>query len=130
MNYCDIRERVVEWGSEIFRVPYYSEVDGKTHQYVTDFYFACRPVHGDGEIIKYVLEVKPKCQAAVLDENYNVVYPDPPKKKTPKALAAWEERCNVIRINNCKWQAARKWCRENGYIFKILTEDQIGIWKG
>lgn len=128
MNYCDIRERIVEWGSEIFKIPYYSEVDGKTHQYVTDFYFACKPVHNDGKLMKYVCEVKPKSQVANLNENGEVIYPDPPKKKSQKAINAWQERCNVIRINNCKWRAARKWCKENGYIFKILTEDQIGVW--
>lgn len=127
MRYCDIRDRVLEWGSEIIKIPYYSEVDGKTHQYVTDFYFVCRPVHGEG-VQKYICEVKPKSQVANLDENGDVVYPDPPKVKSQKALQAWQERCNVIRINNCKWQAARKWCRENGFIFKILSEEQVGSW--
>jgi hypothetical protein len=57
-----------------------------------------------------------------------VIYPDPPKKKTQKSLLQWQERCNVIRINNCKWQAARKWCQENGYIFDVLSEEDVGSW--
>lgn len=126
MNYCDQRERIIEWGSEVIKIPYYSEVDGKTHQYITDFYFVCDTIHNG--IKKYVCEVKPKSQVAMINENGDVIYPDPPKKKTQKAINAWQERCNVIRVNNCKWQAARKWCRENGCIFKILTEEEIGVW--
>lgn len=126
MEWCDIRERVLKWGSEIHKIEYYSEVDGKIHRYFIDFYYEINTIHNG--IKKYAIEVKPNCQIARLDEHGNVIYPDPPKKKTQKSLMQWQERCNVIRINNCKWQAARKWCQENGYIFEVLSEEDVGSW--
>lgn len=125
MKFCDKFDSILEWGSEILEVPYINEVDGKQHTYVTDFFFVCRDKLG--VINKYILEVKPKCQIAVLNENNQIIYPDPPKKKSQKAIRNWQERCNVLRINNSKWTYARKWCKENGYIFKVLSEEEIGI---
>lgn len=125
MAFCDERNSVLEWGSEVLKIPYVAEEDGKQHQYITDFYFVCQDKYGD--IKKYIIEVKPKSQVANLDEHCNVIYPDPPKHKTQQSIANWQERCAVIRKNNDKWTAARKWCRDNGFIFKILTEEEIGI---
>ena len=28
-------------------------------------------------------------------------------------------------INQCKWEAARKWCDKHGYKFLILTEKEL-----
>lgn len=123
MKFCDKYRSVLEWGSEVIKIPYISEVDGKSHQYITDFYFVCRDACGN--INRYVIEVKPKSQVARLDENFQIVFPEPPKTKTRKALENWQERCKAIRVNNSKWKAARQWCASNGFIFKILTEEQI-----
>lgn len=125
MKFCDKYASILEWGSEIIRIPYVSEVDGKQHTYVTDFYFVCR--NKEGGIDKYVLEVKPKCQIAFLNENNEIIYPDPPKHKTQRSIRNWQERCNTLRINNSKWAEARRWCREHGYVFKVLSEEEIGI---
>jgi hypothetical protein len=62
---------------------------------------------------------------AKLNEHNELIYPDPPKTRSQKALLRWQEKCNVIRTNNSKWKAARRWCAANGYIFKVLTERQI-----
>ena len=125
MNFCDKFESVLEWGSEVLKIPYISKIDGKQHNYITDFYFVCRDKYGD--INKYILEVKPKSQTAQLNENNELIYPDPPKSRTASAIRNWQERCNAIRLNNDKWQAARHWCRQNGFTFKVLTEEEIGI---
>lgn len=123
MKFCDKFDSVLEWGSEVVKIPYISEVDGKQHQYITDFYFVCRDACD--RIVKYIIEVKPKSQVVNLDENYNIIYPDPPKTKTRKSIENWQEKCNTLRVNNSKWIAARKWCEINGCIFKIITEEQI-----
>lgn len=124
-NFCDRTDAVLEWGSEILQVPYYSNLDGKNHVYITDFLFCCKDKNGN--INKYVLEVKPKCQTPVLNEHGQIKYPDPPKKKSKKSLENWQERCNVLKRNNEKWTAARRWCRSHGYIFKVLTEEEFGL---
>lgn len=127
MKFCDKYDSVLEWGSEVLELPYVNEVDGKAHRYVTDFYFVCR--EKTGNIARYILEVKPKCQIATLNENGEIIYPDPPKTKTQSALRHWQERCDTLRMNNSKWKYARKWCGDHGYIFKVLSEEEIGIYQ-
>lgn len=125
--FCDLTEEVLEWGSEILEIPYYSTLDNKQHVYVTDFIFMIKDK--DNVVSKYVIEVKPKSQTPELNEMGQIKYPDPPKKKTQKALAKWQEYCNVLKRNEEKWSAARSWCRKNNYIFKVLNEQQIGVYK-
>ena len=38
MVYCDRSDRILEWGSEEFFIPYRSPLDGKIHRYFPDFY--------------------------------------------------------------------------------------------
>ena len=125
MRFCDRYDSILEWGSEVLKVPYISEVDGKEHVYITDFYFVCRD--RNGKVTKYILEVKPKSQMPRLDESGQIIYPDPPKTRSQRAINSWQERCNVLRVNNSKWRAARRWCRDHGFVFKVLTEEEIGI---
>ena len=124
-NFCDRTSAVLEWGSEILEIPYYSTIDHKDHVYITDFLFCCRD--RDGAVKKYVIEVKPASQAPQVNEAGQIIYPDPPKTKTRKTLENWQERCNILKRNHEKWTAARQWCKKNNYIFKILTEEQLGL---
>lgn len=123
MNFCDKFDSVLEWGSEVIKIPYISEEDKKQHQYITDFYFVCRDACDN--INRYVIEVKPASQVVQLNENNEIIYPPAPKNKSSKSIQNWQERCKTLRINNSKWDAARKWCANNNFIFKILTEEQI-----
>lgn len=124
-NFCDEQENVLAYGSELLEVQYYSELDNKMHRYITDFIMITKCK--DGSIKKLVIEVKPENQSARLDEHGNIIMPAPPKKPTQKRLAAWQERCNVIRRNNEKWTAARDFCYKHGYIFKVVTEKELGL---
>ena len=124
-NFCDRTNSVIEWGSEVLEVPYYSQIDGKNHVYVTDFLFVCKDK--DGQVKKYILEVKPESQTPILNEAGQIKYPDPPQKKSKKAIENWQERCNTLRRNYEKWEAAKRWCRQHGYLFKVLTEEQFGL---
>ena len=124
-KFCDSKVNVLEWGSEIFVIDYVNQNDGKKHRYVTDFYMKVRK--RSGEIVKYIVEVKPACQSERLDEFGQLVMPDPPKRKTQKSIANWQERCDVIRKNNSKWTYAREWCRRQGYEFIVLNEENIGV---
>ena len=38
MVYCDLNEKVIEWGSEEIALPYRSPIDNKIHRYFPDFY--------------------------------------------------------------------------------------------
>lgn len=122
-NFCDMQVNILSWGSEVVEIPYYSEIDGKTHRYILDFLIILR--NKNGEIKKYAVEVKPDSQAEKLDENGNVIYPQAPKRKTQKSLAKWQERCQVIRRNAEKWEAAKEWAKRRGFEFRAITENEI-----
>lgn len=124
-KWCDDNANVLEWGVEVLEIPYYSEIDHKRHRYIVDFVMACKT--RDGGIKKYVCEVKPASQVARLDEHGDLIMPKPPKKQTQKKLESWQQRCNVIRRNNEKWTAARRYCKENGCIFRVITEAELQI---
>ena len=64
-------------------------------------------------IKKYLVEVKPYKQT---------VQPQTQPGKHGKTLLY--EQLTFIQ-NQAKWAAARKWCKERGYEFTILTEREL-----
>lgn len=125
MSWCDREENILEWGSEIYQIPYYSQLDGKTHRYISDFVMTCKTKDGNTE--KWLIEVKPKSQVPRLDEGGNIIYPKPPKRKTEKQMQNWTEMCNTLKKNDEKWKSAKEWCYKYGYKFKVVTEVELGI---
>ena len=69
--------------------------------------------HCMNEVIKYIVEIKPKKQTKPPRKN--------PKRKTKSWL--WESK-EWVR-NQAKWESAIKFCDKQGMQFKILTEDQF-----
>jgi hypothetical protein len=112
MKYCDTNENVIEWQSEEKAIPYRSPVDGKIHRYFPDFLIKVK--EPDGSIKKYMIEIKPKKQTAP---------PPKPKRQTKKYLYEAYEYAK----NQAKWEAAKEWCADRGYEFKVLTENELGI---
>ena len=111
MVYCDRNDKILEWGSEEFFVPYRSPLDGKIHRYFPDFYVKVRTPQG---FKKWVVEVKPKAQCKP---------PRQPKRKTKKYL-------NEVRtwaINDAKWKHAIEYCKDRNMEFIILTEVELMI---
>ena len=51
MKYCDLNERILEWGSEEIVVPYKSPLDGKYHRYFVDFQIQVQ--QKDGKLKRY-----------------------------------------------------------------------------
>jgi len=127
-NWCDIEDNVIEWGSECIEIPYFSQIDNRKHKYVTDFIVLTRNKH-TGKIEKWLVEVKPACQVPQLNECGAIIFPELNKKKklTQKRIDAWQERCNVLRRNHEKWTEARKWASLHGYVFKIITQEELGL---
>ena len=114
MKYCDSNQNILEWGSEEFWLPYRSPLDNKVHRYFPDFYIKVRET--TGKINKMVIEVKPKRQC---------MEPKRPKKKTRGYIYEVREYAR----NQAKWKAAKSYCLDRGYEFKILTENELGITK-
>jgi|TARA_X000001388_G_scaffold71644_1_gene61628 hypothetical protein len=109
-KYLDLNENVINWNSEELTIPYYSPIDKKWHKYYPDFLTKIKDKKG--EIKTYLIEVKPKKQTK-----------EPNRAKMQKKTYM-KEMCRYT-INKCKWEAAKKLCDENGWIFKILTEDDL-----
>jgi TnsA endonuclease N terminal len=113
MQYCDLTESVISYQSEEFWIPYRSPLDGKTHRYFPDFFLKYKDK--DGKIRNLVVEIKP---AKDLKE---------PQTNPPRRTKSWAYSVKMWAINQAKWAAAREWCADHNYEFKIMTERELGI---
>ena len=111
-RYCDLNENILEWGSEEIVVPYHSPIDNRYHRYFPDFYIKVR--ESTGKIKKMIIEIKPYKQC---------IEPKVQKKKTRGYVYEVMEYAK----NQAKWNAAKEWCLDRGYEFKVLTENELGI---
>jgi hypothetical protein len=111
-RYCDTNQNILEWGSEEMCLPYRSPVDNHYHKYFPDFYIKVR--EPNGKIKKYIIEIKPLKQT---------IEPKVQKRKTKGYIYEVVEYAK----NQAKWEAAREWCADHGYEFKVLTENELGI---
>lgn len=112
MVYCDTNENILEWGSEEVIVPYKSPVDNRFHRYFPDFYIKYKDANG--RIKKSLIEIKPFKQTQE---------PMVQKRKTKGYVYEVVEYAK----NQAKWSAAKEWCLDRGYEFKVLTENELGI---
>ena len=112
MKYCDSNQNILEWGSEEFFIRYISPIDNRAHRYFPDFYIKVR--ESNGQIKKYVIEIKPKKQC---------IEPKVQKRKTKSYI---REVCEYAK-NQAKWEAARNFCNDRKWEFKVLTENELGV---
>ena len=112
MRYCDINSNILQWSSEETVINYVNPFDHTTHRYFVDFWVKLR--NTKGEIKKYIVETKP--------DRYTRE-PEIPKKRTRQFLnevVQW-------KINEAKWEAARKWATVNDCSFILITENDLGL---
>jgi len=112
MNYCDKNENILIWASEELWIPYKSPVDNRYHKYFPDFYIKYK--NTSGKIMESLIEIKPAKQ---------VKGPTPQKSRSKKYLSEVYEYAK----NMAKWQAAKEYCDDRKWEFKILTEHDLGI---
>lgn len=110
MNYLDENLSIIRWGSEEVVVPYISPVDNRPHRYFVDFYVEAKGV--DGSIKKMLVEIKPYAQT---------LEPKMPKKKTKRFIT----EVMTYGVNQAKWKAAQNYCDKKGWVFQVLTENEI-----
>ena len=113
MQYCDLTESVNEWRSEEFFIPYISPIDNKVHRYFPDFFVKYKDKNGVSRTL--VVEIKPQKDLNMPEQN--------PKRRTK----SWAYRVKTWAVNQAKWKAAKEWCADRKYEFKILTEKELGI---
>lgn len=112
MDYCDLKESIVEWSSESTVVPYRYDVDGKTHRYFIDFRITVR--ERDGRMQTYLVEIKPKKKT------------QPPKQPKRRSKTYVYESLEYVKNKN-KWEAAKKYAEAKNWKFIVLTEAELGI---
>lgn len=110
--YCDTNENILEWASEEMNIKYFDPVHKKIRRYFPDFYIKVREENNNTK--KYIIEIKPAKQTV------------PPKKPQRQTKRYLNEVYEYSR-NQMKWEAARNWCTDNGFEFKIITEKQLNI---
>ena len=112
MVYCDKNTKILEWGSEEIALPYISPHDSRVHRYFPDFYIKVQ--ENTGKIKRYLIEVKPLKQ------------PTKPKKPKRQTKGYIREAFEYAR-NQAKWKAAREYCADRMWEFKVITEKELDI---
>ena len=110
MKYLDEQPNVIWWASEELPIPYKSPIDQKVHRYFPDFVARIR--QPDKEVT-VVMEVKPHKQTQLPVQ----------KRKTQMFL----QEVATYAVNQEKWRAADLFCKEHGWKFLILTENDLGL---
>lgn len=110
--FFDTDTRVIKWASEPVAIEYICQVRGTKHRYFPDFLVEMLSADGSTEV--WMVEIKPESQSA------------PPKrgKKSAKRYLAEQQ---VWLVNQSKWLAAEKVCKERGWKFVVLGETALGI---
>lgn len=113
MQYCDLTESVNGWKSEEFWIPYRSPIDNKIHRYFPDFFVKYKDKNGNNRHL--VVEIKPQKDLKMPEAN--------PKRKTK----SWAYAVKTWAVNQAKWEAAKEYCADRNYEFRVLTEKELGI---
>jgi hypothetical protein len=111
MKYLDDNSAILEWSSEELAIPYICPTDNRMHRYFPDFIVKVATKNG---VQTMILEVKPKKETR-----------EPLKKK--KVTKQYITEVMTWGKNQAKWSAAREYCADRGWIFKLITEDHLGI---
>ena len=104
MRFCDSNDHILQWASESIRIPYLHPLTGKMTTYVPDFLITYKT--RDNTLRAELIEIKPKGQSAITEG------------QKPRDRA-------VVAVNYAKWDAATKWCRNQGLTFRVITEDDM-----
>ena len=104
MQFCDNNDHILQWASESIAIPYRNPLTGKNTIYVPDFFITYRTKNN--KVCAEVIEIKPKKQSVI------------ESKQSQRDRAA-------VAVNHAKWDAAQRWCQNQGLIFRVITEDQM-----
>ena len=106
-KFFDSSSSIKYWSSEPFAIQYKKPTTGRMHRYFPDFFIETT----DGQ--KILIEVKPKHETI-----------KPVKKPRQQAKTFARQRVKYS-VNEAKWIYAREFCKKNGILFQIWTEDTI-----
>lgn len=110
MNWCDQNKSIVSWSSEETIIPYICGTDNRPHRYFVDFKIQVRTK--DGMTKTYLVEVKPSKELL------------PPTTKNKKRYLI---EAKTFVKNQSKWKYAEQYCKDRGWMFKVITEKELNI---
>jgi len=105
MRFCDEHPSVSKWASEAVKIPYRNPFTGKHTIYVPDFFIAYADKNGKQRV--EIIEVKPANQTI--------------KEKVGRSR---HNQASYI-LNQAKWEAANRWCKQQGLHFRVVNETDI-----
>lgn len=105
MTFCDTHPNIVNWASESISIPYHNPITGTTKSYVPDFLVFYQDANGRKKA--ELVEIKPSTETTMEAAGRN-------KKAQIQAV-----------VNQAKWAAAVKWCRNQNITFRVITEHDI-----
>jgi hypothetical protein len=114
-RFIDIHPDILEWTSEEPLIPYFNPNTGTTWNYHPDFLVKIKDATRQRGFRIELIEIKPKSQTT----------PPIVTKRKKQATILHEHQAWVM--NSAKWVAAKRYCLEHGYIFKILTEEHLFV---
>lgn len=105
MRMLDEHPGIEKWASESIQIPYRDPLTGRQTIYVPDFFI----MYIDKNKKKHaeLVEVKPANQTL--------------REKLGKSLYNQEQYIK----NLAKWEAANKWCKQQGIKFRVINESDI-----
>jgi hypothetical protein len=101
----DEHQGVEKWASESVQIPYRDPLTGRYTIYVPDFFIVYNDKNGGKHA--EVVEVKPTNQMI----------------KEKLGNSAYNQEQYIKNI--AKWEAANKWCKQQGIKFRVVSEDDI-----
>jgi hypothetical protein len=107
----DERPDVIQWGSESVAIPYHHPFKDRTARYFPDFIADIRDK--EGKVTRWLIEIKPAKETTA------------PTRKPRQRTKTWMYAEATWMINQRKWEAAQKFCQQNGMKFKLITEKEL-----
>lgn len=102
--YFDTHPNVLFWASESLKIPYMNIFTKKIANYYPDYLVIFKDKNGKQR--REIIECKPLKESVMENAKTN-------KDKL------------TVALNMCKWQAAQKFAKDNGMIFRIVTEKDL-----
>jgi hypothetical protein len=110
-KWADETPSIIAWSSEPFPIQYFDTSTNKVRRYFPDLFIK---IKNKEEIKTYIIEIKPEKQTK-------------PPKRGRKKTSTYLNEIATYEKNLSKWNQAKQFCESNNFIFKVITEKELGI---
>lgn len=112
LKYCDDNEKILEYASEPFGIPYWNPLKKKTSTYWVDAWIKINDSSGNTK--EWLLEIKP----------LKYTKPPPsPKRLTEGQLNQYARHAKAYITNRAKFEAAKDYAHSKNINFGVITEN-------